>query len=296
MRILLTGPTGQVGSVLLSSLNSLGRVIPMARSELDLAACEAIESTLDLVKPDLIVNPAAYTAVDQAEDEPDIAHRVNAEAPGIIARWASPRRVPFVHFSTDYVFDGSRERPWREEDRPRPLSIYGATKLAGEQLIRSARGSHLIIRTSWVYAAQGRNFLSTIVRLAKERQELNIVSDQVGAPTSARVVADTAAQVLAVSSPDLASSFAAAHGLLHLTASGKTSWHGFATAITRGLKERGVQLKVRAVHPISTRDYPTKARRPLNSRLALDKLERQFGIVTPPWEEALEPELDKLKD
>ena len=252
MRILVTGTTGQVGRALLSPLGALGTVVPVVRADLDLSDGASIKPTLDRLNPNLIINPAAYTAVDQAEDEPDLARQVNAEAPGIIARWAAARVVPFVHFSTDYVFDGSGERPWREQDTPRPLSVYGATKFAGEELVRAANGPHLIVRTSWVYAAEGRNFLRTVMRLAGEREELRIVSDQIGAPTSARVIADAIARLLAVGGSDLAGSFAAAGGLVHLAAAGETSWHGFATEIIRGLRARGATLKVDAIVPIAT--------------------------------------------
>jgi dTDP-4-dehydrorhamnose reductase len=196
MRILVTGVTGQVGAALLGPLETVGRVISADRSLVDLARPELIASTLDRISPDLIVNPAAYTAVDRAEDERELAFRVNAEAPGVIARWAVERGVPLVHFSTDYVFDGSGDRPWREDDMTGPLSVYGASKLAGEEAIRSAGGSHLIIRTSWVYAAVGSNFLRTIVRLARERQELRIIADQFGAPTPARLIANAVAAFL----------------------------------------------------------------------------------------------------
>jgi dTDP-4-dehydrorhamnose reductase len=294
MRILVTGTTGQVGKALVAPLGALGSVVPVTRGDLDLSVGTSIEPTLSRVNPDLIINPAAYTAVDQAEDEPDLARRINAEAPGIIARWAAARLVPFVHFSTDYVFDGSGERPWREQDTPRPLSVYGATKFAGEELVRAARGPHLIVRTSWVYAAEGRNFLHTIARLAGEREVLRVVDDQIGAPTSARVVADGIVRLLSVRSADLSGSFAAAGGLLHLAATGGTSWHGFANAIVNGLRARGAKLKVSAILPIATEAYPTKAKRPRNSRLALDRLARLFGITTPAWEKALDRELDEL--
>ena len=294
MRILVTGANGQVGSALLSSLGALGSVIPVVRADLDLSFAASIEPTLNRLNPDLLINPAAYTAVDRAEDEPDLAHRINAEAPGIMARWAAARAVPFVHFSTDYVFDGSGERPWCERDSARPLSVYGASKFAGEEFIRAANGPHLIVRTSWVYAAQGRNFLRTIARFAAERDELRIVSDQIGAPTSARTIADSIAQMLAAGSSDLASSFAEADRLVHLTAAGETSWHGFATAIVEGLRTRGARLKVRAIVPITTQDYPTKAKRPRNSRLSLKRLQRSFGIDTPDWNQALDAELDQL--
>ena len=294
MRILVTGANGQVGSALLSSLGALGSVVPVTRADLDLSFAASIEPTLNRLNPDLLINPAAYTAVDRAEDEPDLAHLINAEAPGIMARWAAARGVPFVHFSTDYVFDGSGERPWCERDSARPLSVYGASKFAGEEFVRAANGPHLIVRTSWVYAAEGRNFLRTIARLAAERDELRIVSDQIGAPTSARTIADSIAQMLAAGYSDLARSFDGADRLVHLAAAGETSWHGFATAIVDGLRTRGARLKVRAIVPIATRDYPTKARRPGNSRLSLERLQRSFGIDTPDWNEALDAELDQL--
>ena len=254
----------------------------------------AIAGRLDELAPDLIINPAAYTAVDRAEDERELAFRINAEAPGAIARWAAARGVPLIHFSTDYVFDGSGERPWREDDRTGPLSAYGASKLAGEDAVRAAGGMHLIIRTSWVYAAKGANFLRTIVRLAAERKELRIVADQYGAPTSAEVIADAVAGIVAAGGPPLAERFAAAGGLVNVATSGVTSWHGFAVAIVDGLKARGVPLAVGDVVPIRTEDYPTKAKRPANSRLDLSRLKRVFGIETPAWDAALTVELDRL--
>ena len=184
MRILVTGVSGQVGGALVARLPASATVLAADRSVLDLAAPQTIAGTLDRLAPDIVFNPAAYTAVDKAEDEPELAMRVNAEAPGAMARWAAARDVPLIHFSTDYVFDGSGERAWREDDAPQPLSVYGATKLAGENEIRSAGGTFLIVRTSWVYAAEGKNFLRTIARLARERSELRIVADQIGAPTS----------------------------------------------------------------------------------------------------------------
>jgi dTDP-4-dehydrorhamnose reductase len=294
MRILITGATGQIGSALLSPLASLGRVLPVARRDLDLRLGESIEPTLDRLNPDLIINPAAYTAVDRAEDEPELAHAINAVAPGIIARWAAVRKVPLVHFSTDYVFDGSRDSPWREQDPTQPLSVYGVSKLEGEKRIRSANGPHLIVRTSWVYAARGQNFLRTIARLAAERDELRIVNDQVGAPTSARSIAEAITHLLGVGQSDLARYFATAGGLVHLAAAGETSWHGFASEIVKGLRARGVTLKANAILPIATNDYPTKAVRPRNSRLALDHLAHSFGIVMSDWRESLKRELDEL--
>jgi dTDP-4-dehydrorhamnose reductase len=294
MRILITGTTGQIGRALVSALASLGTVLPVVRRDLDLGLGASIEPTLDRLNPDLIINPAAYTAVDRAEDEPELALAINAVAPGIIACWAALHKVPFVHFSTDYVFDGSRDSPWSEQDPTRPLSVYGVSKLEGEKLIRSANGPHLIVRTSWVYAARGQNFLCTIARLAAERDELRIVNDQVGAPTSARSIAEAITNLLATGQSDLARYFATAGGLVHLAAGGETTWHGFASEIVKGLRARGITLKASAVLPIATKDYPTKAVRPRNSRLALDHLANSFGIIMSDWKEGLKRELDEL--
>ena len=292
MRVLVTGVTGQVGGALLGALNGKANVVAAPRAVLDLAQAETIASALDWIAPDLIINPAAYTAVDRAEDERDLAYRINGEAPGHIASWAASHGVPLIHLSTDYVYDGSGERPWREDDATGPLSVYGASKLAGEDAIRAAKGPHLILRTSWVYAAKGTNFLRTIARLAAERPELRIVADQVGAPTSAQVIADSIVRVIATS--DLVGRFAAANGLVHLATSGETSWHGFASAIVDGLKARGAPLKAQAIVPIRTEDYPTKAKRPGNSRLDLTRGQRVFGVATPHWQQALAAELDVL--
>jgi dTDP-4-dehydrorhamnose reductase len=294
MRVLVTGVTGQVGGALLGALNGKANLLAAPRAALDLAHVETIASALDRIAPDLIINPAAYTAVDRAEDERDLAYRINGEAPGHIARWAARRGVPLIHLSTDYVYDGSGERPWREDDVTGPLSVYGSSKLAGEDAVRAAKGRHLIIRTSWVYAAKGTNFLRTIARLAAERPELRIVADQIGAPTSAQVIADVIARIVTQHASDLPQRFAAANGLVHLAAAGETSWQGFATAIVEGLKARGARLKTQSIVPIRTEDYPTKAKRPANSRLDLTRLQRVLGVKTPNWQQALAVELDVL--
>lgn len=294
MRILLTGTSGQVGSALLPLLKPAHEVIAPPRETFDLAQPDTLAAALDRLAPELIVNPAAYTAVDRAEDEPELAFRVNAEAPGAIARWASRHGVSLVHFSTDYVFDGRGDRPWREDDPTGPLSVYGRSKLAGENAVREAAPSHLIVRTSWVYAAQGSNFLRTIARLAREREELRIVADQVGAPSSARLIADAVAALLAPDPAGLPARFASAGGVVNVVAAGETSWHGFAASIVAGLRSRKVDLAVKSILPIRTEDYPTKARRPNNSRLDLTRLRNLFGITTPEWEQALQPELDQL--
>lgn len=294
MRILVTGVTGQVGGALVERLQSAASIVAADRATLDLARSDAIPAALDRIAPDLIVNPAAYTAVDRAEEEAALAFRVNAEAPGALARWAAGRGVPLIHFSTDYVFDGAGSRPWREGDPTGPLSVYGASKLAGEDAVRAAGGAHLVIRTSWVYAAQGANFLRTIARLARERAELRIVADQFGAPTSAGGIADAVSRIVRTNGPALAQRFAAVGGLIHMAAAGETSWHGFAAAIVDGLKARGTALAVTRVTPIAAADYPTKARRPANSRLDLTRLKEAFGIETMHWKDALAPELDRL--
>jgi dTDP-4-dehydrorhamnose reductase len=294
MRVLITGVTGQVGGALIGAFGNKVAVVPATRAALDLARTDTIAMALDQIAPDLIINPAAYTAVDRAEDERDLAYLINGEAPGHIARWAAGRGVPVIHLSTDYVYDGSGGSPWCEDDVTGPLSVYGASKLAGEDAIRAAGGPHLIIRTSWVYAAKGTNFLRTIARLAGERPELRIVADQVGAPTTARVIADAIARIVMERPSDLPARFAAADGLVHLAAAGETSWHGFASAIVEGLKARGTPLKAQSIVPIRTQDYPTKAKRPANSRLDLTRLQRVFGVTPPHWQQALAAELDVL--
>ncbi|RXH06462.1 dTDP-4-dehydrorhamnose reductase [Bradyrhizobium guangzhouense] len=292
MRILLTGTGGQVGGALLPLLEDKHTVIAPRRAELDLSNPDAIAGYLDAIRPDLIINPAAYTAVDRAEDESALAFRVNADAPGALARWAAAHRVPMAHFSTDYVFDGSGNRPWREDDPTGPLSAYGCSKLAGEDQIRAAGGAHLILRTAWVYAAQGANFMRTMIRLARERETLRVVADQFGTPTTAQTIATALVQILDQGWTDLPTVFGRAHGLVHLTNSGFTNWHGFASAIVEGLRSRGIPLKASEVVPLRTEEYPTKATRPSNSRLDLTRLAGIYGIVPPAWHDALAAELD----
>ena len=292
MRFLVTGVSGQIGGALVARMRGLGTILAADRSVLDLSRPGALAAQLDALSPDVILNPAAYTAVDRAEDERELAFTVNGESPGVMAHWAAARGVPFVQLSTDYVFDGSGDRPWREEDPVAPLGAYGASKLAGEEAVRSAAGPHLIVRTSWIYAAQGANFLRTMARLAQEKNELRIVADQIGAPTSAAVVADVLATMIETKMPNLAATFAAAKNTVHLATSGHTSWHGFASTIIEGLRRRGAAITVRQIIPITSKEYPTKAVRPLNSRLDLTRLREAFGITPRGWNEALEPELD----
>jgi dTDP-4-dehydrorhamnose reductase len=293
VRILLTGVAGQVGGALLPRLHAHDVIAPDLEA-FDLAETQRIAASLDRFAPELIINPAAYTAVDKAEVEPELANLVNATAPAAIALWAARRNVPLLHFSTDYVFDGSGNRPWCEGDVAKPLSVYGASKLAGDNAIRSSGAASLIVRTSWVYAAEGSNFLRTIARLARERKELRIVDDQIGAPTSAQLIAEIVAGMLVDGLDAFRDRCVRAKGLVHLSASGETSWYGFAVAIVEGLKARGVRLAVERVDPIPSEQYPTPARRPLNSRLNLTRLRQVFGVTPRPWRDALAIELDLL--
>jgi dTDP-4-dehydrorhamnose reductase len=294
MRILLTGASGQVGGVLAGKLTEFGEVFTPPRAALDLADVASIPTRLDAIAPDVIVNPAAYTAVDRAEDEPELALTINSEAPAAIGRWAAARKAPVLHFSTDYVFGGDGERPWREDDMTGPLSVYGMSKLKGEQALRAAGGPHLIVRTSWVYHRTGSNFLRTIARLAAERDGLRVVADQIGAPTSAALIGATLTDLLRKFGGDFSALAAASGNTLHLAASGTTSWHDFATAIVTGLKARGRPVRTTSIVAIKTAEFPTKATRPLNSRLDLSRITALLGRPMPTWQSSLELELDQI--
>jgi dTDP-4-dehydrorhamnose reductase len=292
MRILLTGTNGQVGGALRPLLETGSTVVAPLRNEFDLSKPETLARALDAFKPDLIINPAAYTAVDRAEDERELAFVVNARAPEAIATWSSRHGVPLVHFSTDYVFDGSGNRPWREDSPTGPLSVYGASKLAGDLAVQAACGPHLIARTCWVYAASGANFLRAIARLASEREELRIVADQVGAPTAARAIAAAITGIVWSNASNLKEAFTRNGGVVNLACAGETSWHGFASAIVAGLRSRGVRLAVKTITPIAAADFPTRAERPANSRLDLSRLRDRLGVTAPAWQDALSAELD----
>jgi dTDP-4-dehydrorhamnose reductase len=294
IRVLVTGGTGQIGGALADKLRGQCDLIVTDRSMLDLSRPEGIPAIFDRLKPDMIINTAAYTDVDKAEVEAEHAMTVNGHAPGAIARWAAAHAIPFVHLSSDYVFDGSGQEPWREEDSAYPLSAYGASKLAGEREIGAAGCCFLIIRTSWVYAASGDNFLRTILRLARERDELRVVSDQIGAPTPADFIATAIHTIALRNIADFPARARQANGLVHLAAAGETSRHGFASAIVAGLKRRGVPLRVTTVTPIRSDQYPRPARRPLNSRLDLARLATVFDIAPPPWDAELDRALDIL--
>jgi len=287
-RILLTGVNGQVGWELHRSLAPLGQVVAMDSKALDLTDADAIRAKVREVAPRIIVNPAAYTAVDKAESEPGRARLVNAVAPAVLAEAAGECGAMLVHYSTDYVFDGRKETPYLEDDVTHPLNVYGATKLDGEAAIRASGVRHLILRTSWVYGARGGNFLLTMQRLMQERPELRIVDDQIGAPTWSRMIAEATALILAQClSPALGADRPEPWGTYHLTCGGETSWYGFAAAIAElgGYPTR--------LTPIPSSDYPTPARRPANSRLDNGKLARVFGLRLPHWREALKLCLDR---
>jgi dTDP-4-dehydrorhamnose reductase len=286
MKILLTGKTGQVGYELERSLQGLGEIIALDRSQMDLADLAKVRDVIRSVKPTLIINPAAYTAVDKAESEPNLAMRINGEAPAVIAEEAKKLGAAMIHYSTDYVFDGSKSAPYVETDTPCPINVYGRTKLAGEQAIQAVGVPHLILRTSWVYGMRGKNFLLTILRLAQERDELRIVADQHGAPTWCRTISDTTAHIVANIQglpPTQAADVWRAHsGIYHLSSQGDTTWHGFASAIMA----QPVVAKKPRVTPIATQDYPTPAKRPAWSLLSCNKFNDAFCQL-PQWEQAL---------
>lgn len=287
MKILLTGATGQVGWELARTLLPVGEVIEVNRAQADLADLKALRAIIQQHKPNIIINPAAYTAVDKAETEKEQAFLINAEAPGVIAEEAKKIGALLVHYSTDYVFDGSKSAPYTEGDTTNPINVYGRSKLAGEQAIQSVADDYLILRTSWVYASRGNNFLKAILRLAAEREELKIVADQIGSPTWARLIAETTAHVVRQAMLERQSN--SFHSdVYHLTSSGETSWQGFAQKIVDIVREQGkVALKNKAILPIPTTDYPLPAKRPANSRLSSDRLEQQFGLTLPSWDNAL---------
>ncbi len=278
MKIMLVGKNGQVGWELMRTLAPLGQVIPFDQEDMDLSEPDAIRKKVREVAPNLIVNAAAYTAVDKAESDPDLAMKVNGIAPGVLAEEAKKIDSPIVHYSTDYVFDGKKSGPYLEEDAANPQSVYGRTKLAGEEAVRNSGAEHLIFRTSWVYGIRGHNFLLTILRLAKERDELKVVDDQIGAPTWSRMIAEATSLSLAKCYGQRGSAFSSSFsGTYHLTSNGATSWHGFTEAILDKLEKRPKLI------PIPTEDYPLPAVRPKNSILSNEKLASTFGIALPDW-------------
>jgi dTDP-4-dehydrorhamnose reductase len=297
MKVLLFGKDGQVGWELQRALAPLGEVLALgtrnAEFHADFAEPDGLVETVRAVRPDVIVNAAAYTAVDRAESEPDLARSINATAPGVLAQEAARSGSILVHYSTDYVFDGSGTEPRDEEAPTGPLSVYGRTKLAGEERIRQSGCTCAILRTSWVYAARGSNFARTMLRLAAEQDRLKVVDDQVGAPTSAELLADLTAHAvrMLVDNPQLG-------GTYHVVPTGYTSWHGYACFLIERARELGYPVKVVAnrIEPVPTAEYPTPATRPLNSRLSTGKLAAAFGLTLPPWQTGVQRLLRDVLD
>ena len=288
MKLLLLGKGGQVGWELQRSLAPLGELVALDFDSTDFNADfshpEQLAETVLKVRPDVIVNAAAHTAVDKAESEPDFARKLNATSPGVVAEAAQQIGALLVHYSTDYVFDGSGSKPWKENDPTGPLSVYGRTKLEGEQLVAQHCARHLIFRTSWVYAARGGNFAKTMLRLAKERDRLTVIDDQYGAPTGAELLADVTAHAIRATLRDPAKA-----GLYHAIAGGETTWYGYARFVLEQAQQAGVTLKAgpQAVEAVPTSAFPTPATRPHNSRLDTTKLQTTFGLRLPPWQEGV---------
>jgi len=281
LKILICGRHGQVAHALQQRLAGLGELIVAGREQLDLAQPVQIRQQIQRLRPDLIINAAAYTAVDQAAQEPEQAFAVNAIAPGVLAEQALELDIPLIHYSTDYVFDGTKTSPYLESDPTHPLNVYGASKLAGEHAITRVGGQHLILRTSWVYSTHGRNFLLTMQRLLSEKPELRVVCDQKGAPTWAGTIADSTLALI----QRWQAGQAGAWGTYHLSAEGETSWFGFAQAIAQALQAQGKPCA--DLIPIASSDYPTPVLRPLNSRLDCRHLQQQWGVSQPDWQTAL---------
>ncbi len=301
MKILLLGKNGQVGWELQRSLSVLGEVVALDRQGADglcgdLTDLAGLVRTVQTVQPQVIVNAAAHTAVDKAESEAGLARTLNALAPGVLAQEAARLNAWLVHYSTDYVFDGSGSRPWQETDATAPLSVYGRSKLEGEQAIAASGCRHLILRTSWVYGARGGNFAKTMLRLAAECEQLTVIADQIGAPTGADLLADLTAQAIRHVLPPMRRNDLTPSGLYHVTAAGETSWHGYARFVLARAQAAGRVLKAgpQQVQPISSADYPTPAKRPHNSRLDCSLFQNTFGLALPHWQTGVARLLDEI--
>ena len=287
MKILLLGSHGQVGWELARSLVGLGDIVAFNRASADFANLEELRQLVEHAKPDVVVNAVAYTAVDKAESERELAFLINASAVEALAQTCKKINALLIHYSTDYVFDGTHSQPYQERDQPKTLNVYGESKLAGELAIIDSGTDYLILRTTWVFAARGTNFLNSILRLATQREALNIVDDQIGAPTWARFIAIATAHIIVKIQQERALN-AFQSGIYHLTSAGETSWYGFASAIIAWARtQEAYPLKNRALNPIPTTSYPTPAKRPLNSRLSTLQLTTRFGLVMPSWEDML---------
>lgn len=282
MKILVTGATGQVGFELVRSLSVFGEVLAPSRIELDLTDEHAVQRYLEQHQPELIANAAAYTAVDKAESEPELADRLNHLLPKQLAEYCLDNRATLIHYSSDYVYPGEGDKPYTEDSKTGPLSEYGRSKWAGDRAVIGSSCNHIILRTSWVYSARGNNFMKTMLKFAAEREQLSIVSDQIGSPTPARLIA----QVTALSvKPLLAHKLS---GVYHVSPRGETSWYVFAKSIFDLAEAAGQTLRIKQVEAINTVDYPTPAKRPLNSRLSVKKIEQALGIMLPTWQESLQ--------
>jgi len=294
-KILVFGRVGQVGWELRHKLACLGQVTALEYPEVDFSKPDSIRTAVRATEPVVIINAAAYTAVDKAESDPELATAINATAPGVIAEEAKRLGSLLVHYSTDYVFDGAKPSSYVETDTPNPINVYGKTKLAGDQAIQSVGGDYLILRTSWVYGARGNNFLLTMLRLAQERAELRIVDDQIGAPTSSECIAQATANLLAQLLVPAGGGLQGRSGIYNLTNSGETSWCGFARSfLTKSAGTFG--FKVPNLIPITTSEFPRPAKRPVNSRLSCQRVEQTFGVIMPHWEHALSLVLDTLTE
>jgi len=287
MNIFITGGNGQVGFELQRQFALFGNILAPTRQELDLTNTQAVDTYLAEHQPALILNAAAYTAVDKAESEPEQAKRLNADLPAQLAKYAAENGIPLVHYSTDYVYPGDGETPWQEDSPTEPHSVYGQTKLEGDQAVAQSGCQHLIFRTSWVYAARGNNFMKTMLRLSRERDALSIVNDQIGAPTPARLIAQATALALTTHNSPLTIHIPS--GIYHLAPRGETSWHGFACEIFEQARKAGetLAIKPQGAAGIPTAEYPTPAQRPLNSRMNLSKLEAALGVTLPTWQSQL---------
>jgi len=298
LKIVIVGRNGQLAWEANQRFQGLGQIICVGRPELDLLDLNGVREEIRRIKPTVIVNAAAYTAVDQAESEPDAAMKINSEAPAAMAEEAKRLDALFITYSTDYVFDGKSAAPYWESDPTAPLNVYGVTKLTGERAVEAVGGNYLIFRTSWVYGARGKNFLKTILKLAAERPELKIVDDQVGAPTWSRDLADATRKIieqLAAENVPIGETLAARSGIYHMTSTGNVSWYGFAAAILEEMGKRGLSSGTLAkLVPIPSSEYPTPAVRPHNSRLCNDKLKNAFGVTLPSWRESLAAVMDEL--
>ena len=302
MKFVVTGTTGQVGWELIRALQPLGEVVPVSVDELDLTDAEATRALLDRVRPHVVINPAAHTAVDKAETEQrELAKVLNADVPATLAQWCKSNGALLVHYSTDYVFNGEGTRPWKEDDTPAPLNVYGETKLAGEQAIQRSGCAHIIFRTCWVYSLHGGNFLKTMVKLAAERDHLKVVADQIGVPTPASFIADVTAEIIRRRSCD--PKLAGWSGILNLAPSGETSWHGYAQAALKLLHEATLAAgentaarprpewqvhRLPTLQPVPASEFPVPSKRPSNSRLDLSRIEQVWGLHMPAWDVLLQ--------